>query len=143
MRAVRSVRTAHALRLATIAAFAACGLLAWNLLNGPEPVEEVETGGEAVDVRTAIAVSRAEPLTIRGFVFDDPGVNGLRLCDGRRPGDPPRCRGPYLALERVDEGSFQLRSREQDGRRVLWSPDEVTVTGVLVGTVLTVQVVLD
>lgn len=139
-----SARTGHILRILTIAAFVASGVLAWRLLDGSgsEPVEDADRGTEAYDVKTAIGVSRAEPMTVTGFVFDGPGPVGLRMCNGRRGTNPPRCVGPFLGLEQVDAGSFELRQGTLDGRPYGWSPEPVTATGVLVGTVFTVQVVL-
>lgn len=139
-----SARTGHVLRLLTIAAFVASGVLAWRLLDGSgsDRVEEAGRGSEAYDVKTAIAVSRAEPITVTGFVFDGPGSLGLRMCNGRQGSNPPRCVGPYLGLEQVDPGSFVLRQGSLDGRGYRWSPEPVTATGILVGTVFTVQVVL-
>lgn len=140
-----SARTGHVLRILTIAAFVASGVLAWRLLDGSgsNPVEEPDPAAEAYDVKTAIAVSKAQPMTVTGFVFDGPGSVGLRMCNGRRGSNPPRCVGPFLGLEQVDAGSFELRQGKLDGRPYGWSPEPVTMTGILVGTVFTVQVVLN
>ena len=140
-----SARTGQVLRILTITAFVASGVLAWRLLDNAasDSTQQVESDGAAYDVRTAIAVSRAKPMTVRGYVFDGPGSLGLRLCDGRRGSGPPRCIGPFLGLEQVDAGAFVLERGSDDGRPVGWSAEPVTMTGVLVGTVFTVQVVLD
>ena len=137
-----SERTGQILRILTVVAFLACGVMAWRLLNGPDPVQRVESDGEALDVMTAIGVSRAKPMTVRGYLFEGPGVFELRMCNGRRGGSPPSCVGPYISLENVDRGSFELREGTVDEGVVRWSPEPVTATGVLVGTLFTVQVVL-
>lgn len=142
-----TLRTAQLLRAAT---FVAAGLLvvlvAFKLFAGPEGDEHIdpeELDGGTLTVNTAIQKISREPVPVRGFVFEGPGGLGLRLCDGRRPGSPPSCIGPFLDLYGPGVDALDLRTGKDDkGRRVRWSPDPVTLLGPVSGARLDVQQVL-
>lgn len=143
---LRSALVANVLRVATVAVFLVCGLLLFDLLvdRGPEkrPFELPEFQPGELSVGAAISLETADPLTLRGFVFLGPGARELRLCMSRTRDHPPRCLGPFVSLEGVDPGSFELHSGDTDDGQVLYSPDDVLLNGSLIGTIMQVSVVL-
>ena len=138
------LRTAQLLRAAT---FVAAGLLVVavvvKLFASPAEDEHITAGGGTLTVTEAIQKISREPVPVRGFVFEGPGGLGLRLCDGRRPGSPPSCIGPFLDLYGPAVNALDLRTGEDGkGRRIRWSPDPVTLLGPVTGARLDVQQVL-
>lgn len=138
--------TARALRAATIAVFVAVVVVAavagWRTLNPGPTIRQPDLQRGEVSVARSIDVATRAPLTVRGFVFKGPGGLGLRLCDGFRREDPPKCRGPFLDLDRVNEGSFALEEGETDDGPILWNDDSIALRGTVVGTRMTVEQVL-
>ena len=139
-----TLRTAQLLRAAT---FVAAGLLVLAVIvkvfAGPAEDEHIESGGGTLTVTEAIQKFSREPLAVRGFVFEGPGGLGLRVCDGRRPGSPPSCIGPFLDLYGPGVDALDLRTgKDGEGRRIRWSPDPVTLLGPVSGARLDVQQVL-
>ena len=126
----------------TILVFVAAGVLFVRLFNPPPQAKEAEPREGELDVADAISVAGTKPLAVRGYVFKGPGGLGLRLCDGRQPGSPPRCLGPFVDLYRVDEGSFGLKTGKTDAGTVQWVDDPLTIRGTIVGTARTVSEVL-
>lgn len=140
-----TARTANVLRIATFVVFALVALvLVYRFAVGSgDDVDEVELGSGELQVDVAIAVAGRESVTVRGYVFSGPGSAPLRICNGIERGSPPRCIGPYLALEGVNEGSFNFREGEDDGRPMKWVPDPVALHGRIAGTVMTVDQILN
>ena len=139
-----TLRTAQLLRAGT---FVLAGLLVLGvvlkLFASPPEDEHVESGRDGLRVNDAIQKISPQPVAVRGFVFEGPGGLGLRLCDGRRPGSPPSCIGPFLDLYGPGVDALELRTgKDGDGRRVRWSPDPVTLFGPVSGARLDVQQVL-
>ena len=139
-------RTAKGLRAATAAVFVAVlvviGTSAWRTLNPPPEIRNPELGPSETSVARSIDVSGRGVLTVRGYVFDGPGGLGLRLCDGLRSGDPPRCRGPFLDLDGVNQGNFALERGTTDDGPILWSDTSIALRGRIDGTRMTVEQVL-
>lgn len=139
-----TLRSAHLLRAAT---FVAAGLfviaVAFQVFSSPPEDEHIESGRDGLRVNDAIQKISPTPVAVRGFVFEGPGGLGLRLCDGRRPGSPPSCIGPFLDLYGPGVDALDLRAGEDDkGRPVRWSPEPVTLLGPVSGARLDVQQVL-
>lgn len=133
---------ANALRLATIAVFVAVGVLAIRTLH-PSPRERpAKPRPSEYDVATAINGPAAE-VAVRGFVFDGPGGQGLRLCQGLRNSTPPSCIGPYLDLDGVDAGNFSFRFGRTKVGPVRWVEEPVAIRGSVEGTKFRVSVVLN
>lgn len=130
---------ANILRVATLVMFAIAAVLAFRILNPGDPTSTPTPSGAEVQVDRAIAVAGREPLTVRGYVFDGPGGFGLRLCNGRENTSPPRCLGPFLDLDGVNEGSFTLRSGETKDGRVRWTEESLALRGTILGTRMTVS----
>ena len=101
---------------------------------------EAATGELTVD--RAIAVAGVEPVTVRGFVFLGPGPMPLRLCTGVEKLEVPECLGPYITLEGVNEASFDLRPVKKDANPHRYQRESVALLGVLTGTEMRVQQVL-
>lgn len=138
-----SPRVAQALRLATVAAFIVSGVLFYRLVDrGGGGYEQPEVEEGQVSVADVIAFSRGQPLVVRGFVFEGPGSRELRLCDARQGGGPPRCIGPFVSLHGVDVGNFETRTGATEEGPVRYSPEAVTIRGVVIGTIMEVAVVL-
>lgn len=134
-----SRRTANLVRVATVVMFAVAAVLAYRILNPGDPTSTPKASGAELQVDRAIAVAGREPLTVRGYVFDGPGGFGLRLCNGRENTSPPRCLGPFLDLDGVNEGSFALRSGETKDGEVRWTEDPLALRGTILGTRMTVS----
>lgn len=131
----------RALRLATIAVFVAVAVVAWVQFKPDHPRRFKLNKGE-LTVAKAIDTAGADPVAVRGFLFNDADF-GLRLCNGFVSSKPPSCIGPFVDLYGVDEGSFSLKSgRDKAGRKVLWVDEPVAVYGTVVGTAMRVQSVL-
>ena len=137
-----SERTGRVLRALTIGVFVIAGVLFVRLVMPAEQAKEAEPRQGELDVADAISVAGQRPLAVRGYVFKGPGGLGLRLCDGKQPGSPPRCLGPFVDLYRIDEGSFSLESGKTDAGPVQWVKDPLTIRGTIVGTAMTVSEVL-
>lgn len=140
-------RSARVLRALTIVVCAAAvilgGRMLYELLTAESAVEVVEPRQGEMDVERAIGVAGPEPVAVRGYVFEGPGGLGLRLCNGIQKGDPPRCLGPFLDLYQVNRASFDLVEGESDDGPVFHPKGRaVTIRGVIVGTAMTVQQVL-
>jgi hypothetical protein len=135
-------RQGQILRAATILVFIAAGVLFVRMVVPQDAAEEVEPRQGELDVADAISVAGQKPLAVRGYVFKGPGGLGLRLCDGKQNGSPPRCLGPFVDLYQVDEGSFGMKSAKTDDGEVKWVPDPLTIRGTIVGTAMTVSEVL-
>jgi hypothetical protein len=136
-------RLARVLQVATIVAFGGCAVLLYRIVAPGPTYEQPELDGKVIKVRDAIAVSKAEPLTVRGFVFQGPGARELRLCDGRKTGSPPSCIGPFVSIRNADRGQFVLEQATAGSEgTVYYSAGSVSIIGTVVGTVLTVDVVL-
>lgn len=137
-----SRRTANVIRALTlILAVVAVALLVRMLRPGdPTTTPDPRAGETAVD--QAIAIAGREPLIVRGYVFDGPGGLGLRLCNGRQNGSPPRCLGPFIDLDGVNQGSFALEEGETDDGPVRWTEEPLALRGVLLGTRMRVTEVL-
>ena len=135
-------RTGRLLRAVTILVFVAAGVLFFRLVVPRDEFVEVKPRQGELDVADAINVAGSRPLAVRGYVFKGPGGLGLRLCDGKQHGDPPRCLGPFVDLYRVDEGSFGMKSKRTDEGEIKWVPDPLTIRGTIVGTAMTVSEVL-
>jgi hypothetical protein len=133
---------ANVLRVATIVVFAAVAVLAYRTFTPSEPITVPEPRAGELPVDRAISVAVDRPLSVRGYVFDGPGGLGLRLCHGRKNTSPPGCRGPFLDLDRVNRGSFDLRSGTTDDGTVRWTGDPLTLRGTILGTRMTVTEVL-
>ena len=137
-----SPRVGHALRALVVVVFVAVGVVAYRTLNPPAPVQEPESQGGELRVRDALNVAGTEPVGVRGYVFDGGGY-GLRLCDTRHRGDPPRCRAPYLDLYGVEAERFDLEEgTDRTGLPVRWSKEPVAVYGTVLGTRMDVSQVL-
>ena len=139
-----TLRTARLLRAAT---FVMAGVLVavalTKLFAAPPKDEHIEPTTGTLTVNDAIQKISATPLAVRGFVFEGPGGLRLRLCDSRKPGSPPSCIGPFLDLYGPGIDALDLRTgRDDEGRRVRWSPDPVTLLGPVGGARLDVQQVL-
>lgn len=104
--------------------------------------EQVDLGSGEVSVADAIAVAGIDPLTVRGYVFVGAGYDFLRLCHARRGDDPPECIGPFLILEGIDPGGFELLDGETEFGPVRYSPRDVALVGTIVGTGMQVSYVL-
>jgi hypothetical protein len=138
-----SLFVARLLRVLTLLALFAVAVVAYLTFFGSNAetrqFPEVQAGETAV--AAALDASPTRRLTVRGYVFDDAGP--LRICHGRWKAEPPRCIGPYLELDRVDAGSFELeRGEDRFGNAVLWSDDEVVLVGTVLGPRMTVISVL-
>ena len=129
-----SRRVANIVRVATLVMFAIAAVLALRILNPGEPTSTPEPKASELQVDRAIAVAGREPLTVRGYVFDGPGGFGLRLCNGRENTSPPRCLGPFLDLDGVNDGSFTLRSGTTDDGPVRWTEAPLALRGTILGT---------
>ena len=139
-----TLRTAQALRVLTLlgAAVLLVGVLS-KFVFAPEPKdEEVELSSDERGVADAIRRSTGAQMAVRGYVFEGPGGLALRLCDGRKPGDPPTCIGPFVELSGPGLGALALEDGSLDGRRVRWSDDPVTLLGPVDGAAMVVEQVL-
>ena len=134
-----------------MAVFAAAAVVAWlSLRSDSAPTYRTRPG--ELTVAAAVSSAGPEPVTVRGWVFNDPGFDLLRLCHGYQAGGKggkggkgkaPSCIGPFIDLYNVDRAAFSLRSGEDgDGRPVVWNDKPVAVYGTLSGTAFTVQSVL-
>ena len=135
-------RVAQALRALTIVVFVAVAVVGWRTCNPQEAQTIPEPRAGELPVDQAINVAVDKPLLVRGYVFDGPGGLGLRLCNGRRNTSPPLCLGPFVDLDRVNEGSFSLESGETDDGTVQWMDDPITLRGPILGTRMTVTEIL-
>ena len=135
-------RTGQVVRALTIAVFVVAGVLFVRLVMPSDRDKQAEPRQGELDVADAISVAGQRPLAVRVYVFKGPGGLGLRLCDGKQAGSPPRCLGPFLDLYRIDEGSFALRSGTTDAGEVQWVDDPLTIRGTIIGTAMTVSEVL-
>lgn len=131
------------LRVATILVFVAIAVVAvirffpdTSRTERPE-----ETTGE-LSVEEAIAVAGQEPITVRGFVFKGPESLPLRLCTGIERLDEPECLGPFVTLEGVNEASFDLRMAGKGDEARQYQRTSISILGVLNGTALQVQQIL-
>ena len=136
-----TVRTARVLRVLTLIGLAAVVLSAVRLLDAPPPDQTVEARAGEFSVQDAIRRGGRQ-LAVRGYVFDGPGGLALRLCNGRRRGDPPTCLGPFVELDGADRGTFNLEEGKVDDEVVRWSPEPITLVGPVEGARLNVQQVL-
>ncbi|HUP87546.1 MAG TPA: hypothetical protein VM143_17975 [Acidimicrobiales bacterium] len=131
-------RIANALRLLTIGVFVAVALVAYRTFNPPAPSSVVAPQRGERNVADAINAADPGPIVVRGHVFLGPGGMGLRICQGRVNSSPPRCLGPFLDLDRVNEGSFALRSGKAKEGVVKWVEEPIAMRGTTVGTRMTV-----
>lgn len=135
---------AQGVRAATVIAFATALVLAARLLLGSTGpgVETPALGAGELDVAHAITPGADRRVVVRGYVFDGPPAWGLRLCNARdRRDGAPHCVGPFLDLQGVDPGSFELRRAKTREGVEQYSPGAVTVSGSVTGTVIHVAVV--
>lgn len=142
-----SPTTARVLRVATFVAFGlvlvAGSAFVYRILSADPPAKTAEPRSGELSVTRAIDIAGREPLAVRGYVFAGPGGLGLRLCNGVQATSPPRCLGPYLDLERVNEGSFDLAEAETDDGPMLHPKGRaVTLRGTILGTVMDVEQIL-
>lgn len=134
---------AHLMRLATLAVFVGVAVVAViRFFPDTSRTERPEEASGELSVEMAIAVAGTDPVTVRGFVFLGPGSFPLRLCTGIERLELPECLGPYITLEGVNEGSFQLREvgDGDDARR--YQKQSISLLGVITGTEMLVQQVL-
>jgi hypothetical protein len=130
-------------RAATAAVAVAIVVLGLRLLESDgDRVERPDPRAGEVGVQVAISTAERDPLVVRGFIYEGPGGLGLRLCEGLKAGDPPRCIGPFLDLDGVDRGSFGMTDGDVDGEAVRWSDDSIALRGTIVGTRMQVLQVL-
>ena len=135
-----TVRTANVLRILTFvgAAVLIVGVLSKFVFAPEREPDEVQLKSDERSVAEAIRFSTLKPMGVRGYVFDGPGGLGLRLCDGRKPGDPPSCIGPFIDVSGPGLGAVPL----EEGAGVRWSDDAVTFFGVVDGPAMVVEQVL-
>ena len=132
----------RALRVLVVLVFLAVGVVAFRTLNPPAQVQEPHSQGGELRVRDALNVAGTEPIGVRGYVFEGGGY-GLRVCDARHRGNPPRCRAPYFDLYGVEPERFDLEEgTDRTGLPVRWTKDSVAVYGSVLGTRMDVTQVL-
>jgi hypothetical protein len=123
-----------------LAALVVVGLL--RFFDTPPEREKLELRGGERGVADAIRNSSGRTMTVRGYVFEGPGGLGLRLCDGRKPGDPPRCIGPFIDLGGPGVVSLALEEATVERARVRWSDESAALVGVVDGASMVVEQVL-
>ena len=134
---------AHLLRAATVAVFLAVVVIAVvRFFPQTSRTQRPDDTADALSVERAIHVAGTRPITVRGFVFLGPGGFPLRLCAGVERLALPECLGPYITLRGVNEGSFDLRTAGEGDDARQFQEQPVTLLGVLNGTDMQVQQVL-
>ena len=138
-----TLRTAQALRIVTVLLAAGLVLLgAVKLFDKPDKPQKVELKSDELGVHDAIIRSIGKRMAVRGYVFDGPGGLRLRICEGRMPGSPPSCLGPFIDIDGPGVGTLEFKTGNDHGDPVRWSPDPVTLVGPVSGTRMTVEEVL-
>lgn len=133
----------HLLRIATLVVFVAAAAVAVvRFFPETSRTERPEERAGELTVDQAIAVAGTEAVTVRGYVFLGPGSLPLRLCTGVESLDLPECLGPYVTLEGVNEASFDLRPVGRGPERRRYQRQPIALRGVLLGTELRVEQVL-
>lgn len=134
---------ARLVRAATIAVFLAVVVaVVVRFFPDTNRTTKVEPRSDETSVELAIATAITDPIVVRGYVFDGPGSLPLRLCHGLEDLDPVQCLGPYLVIEGVDQSSFALDDASDDGDRFSFQKESVSLRGVISGTTMRVEQVL-
>lgn len=95
-------------------------------LSGGEGPTRVTSSASSLSVADAVSRHLTRPVPVTGFAFVEDGA--LRLCNGREPGDPPRCVGPFLDVTGIDPSRLPLE-RAEPPSEVSWSPEPVVLAG--------------
>ncbi|MDQ1445716.1 MAG: hypothetical protein QOI20_2180, partial [Acidimicrobiaceae bacterium] len=98
---------ARVLQVLTFLAFGVCVVLAIRLLDRPAEVKEAKAGQGSVGVAEAISVGQERNLGVTGYLFVGGGWP-MRLCAARTSARTPRCIGPFLYVENLDQSSFNM-----------------------------------
>ncbi len=133
---------AKVVRVLTVLVFLAAAVLAFRVFNPEAPQSIEEPGAGELNVANAINGFEDRPVTIRGHVFDGPGGMGLRLCHGRQNTSPPKCLGPFVDLDGVNEGSFSFKTAKTKDGEVKFGKDPIALRGTIVGTRFNVSEIL-
>lgn len=107
----------------------ALGRLLLALTDSDEGPRRVSSSADSLSVRDAISRQIPRSVPVTGFAFVDED-GSLRLCDGREPGSPPQCIGPWLDVTGIDPGRLNLR-RSDPPTGVSWSRGPVVLAGVV------------
>ncbi len=133
---------ANGLRALTVVVFLAVAFFAFRLFTpeAPQTIDEPKAG--EIDVAKAINGFEDRPVTIRGHVFVGPGGLGLRLCQGRQNTSPPRCLGPFVDLDGVNEGSFSFDTAKTKDGEIKYGEGAIGLRGTVNGTRFSVSEIL-
>jgi hypothetical protein len=94
----------------------------------PPPGDDVVPSGMLVDggltVGDALAVSRAGPIAVKGFLLIDD--DGARLCEALAESFPPQCGGVFVAIDGFEE---VLNAPLSNAQGISWTDQHVSFLG--------------
>ncbi|HUQ39458.1 MAG TPA: hypothetical protein VM030_04840 [Acidimicrobiales bacterium] len=110
-------------------------------LTGDSTPRAAKAGAGEITVDEALTRAPRRAVAVRGYVFTRRGFPP-QLCSGKKPGDPPRCSGPFLSIDNLDLGRLALKTGSDNGIPVGWTPEPIALLGQLNAASITVQEIL-